>query len=194
MATRTLALWSIPLFAWVFSAGQPLLGATVSATYSFTGSAHNLVIANGYITSDGVASGSADGFNGVVFDTHNKVNLSTLQNYGTFKMIFPGGNTAYGNLHEDDTKVSLIAFSGPFTQILTFAGGTGQFEDVSGTLSGGGYIYPKYYTTSGAGSLTAPGLVASPEPGSGILLLIGLGAACFGMARRLRPALDQKNQ
>ncbi|MDQ2774682.1 MAG: hypothetical protein M3Y57_07125 [Acidobacteriota bacterium] len=171
------SIWNIALLAWVLIGGEPLFGDTIAATYSFTGSAQNEVIANGFLTADGVASGSVSGWRGVVFDTHNDINLTTLQNYGTFTMVFPGGDTAFGNLHEDDVNVSLITFSGPFTQALMFTGGTGQFAKVSGTLNGGGFIYPTSYTTSGAGTLSAPDLVASPEPGSGVLLLVGL-AVC----------------
>ncbi|MDQ2840534.1 MAG: hypothetical protein M3Y72_05740 [Acidobacteriota bacterium] len=184
MDTRIISFWSMPLLAWALGAGGPLLGDTISATYSFAGSAHNEVIANGFLTADGVASGSVNGFSGVVFDTHNRIDLSTLQNYGTFTMIFSGGDTAFGNLHENDVHVSLVTFSGPFTQTLTFTGGTGQFADASGRLSGGGFIYPMSYTTSGSGTLTGPNLVASPEPASGVLLLVGLSIAFLRVFKR----------
>ncbi len=185
MYTRTLFPGSILLLTLMLIGSKPICGDTIAAEYQFTGSAKNLVIANGFITSDGVASGSVNGLSEVAFDTHNKVNVSTLQNYGTFTMIFPNGDTAFGNLHEDDTKVSLKTFSGPFTQTLNFSGGTGEFEDVSGRLTGGGFIHPTYYTTSGTGTLTGPGLVASPEPGSGVFIVMGLSIACFGVLRRL---------
>lgn len=174
----------IMLLASILSASVPALGDTISASYSFTGSAQNELAANGFLTADGVASGSVDGLSVVAFDTHNNINLATLQNHGTFIMIFPDGDTAFGNLYEDDVNVSLVTSSGPFTQILTLTGGTGQFADISGTLSGGGFIYPTYYTTSGAGTLTAPGLSASPEPGSGLLLLAGLATAGLGLVKR----------
>jgi hypothetical protein len=178
----------ILLLAWILSLSAPLVGDTISASYSFTGSAQNEVVANGFLTADGVASGSVDGWSLVAFDTQNNINLTTLQNYGTFTMIFPDGDTAFGNLYEDDMNVSLVTFSGPFTQLLTFTGGTGQFANLSGSLNGGGFIYPSYYTTSGAGTLTAPGLVATPEPDSGLLLLIGLATATLGVKRRMRNA------
>jgi hypothetical protein len=184
MDTRALFWGSIPLLAWTLSAAEPLVGATISATYSFTGSAQNEVVANGFLTADGFAAGSVNNLSGVVFDTHNDINLATLQNYGTFTMIFPDGDTAFGNLYEDDVNVSLATFSGPFEQVLTFSGGTGQFSNALGTLNGGGFIYPTYYTTSGSGTLTAPGLVAIPEPGSELLLLTGFIAAAFWILRR----------
>jgi hypothetical protein len=178
-------IWgSIPLLALTLSIGEPLVGATISATYSFTGSAENEVVANGFLTADGIGSGSVNDLSGVVFDTHNDINLATLQNYGTFTIIFPDGDTAFGNLYEDDVNVSLATFSGPFKQVLTFTGGTGQFSNALGTLNGGGYIYPTYYTTSGVGTLTAPGLIAIPEPTSERLLLTSLTVAAFGLLRR----------
>lgn len=179
MGTRTLSFGSILLLASTLSAGGPLFADTISATYSFTGSAQNEIVADGFLSADGVASGSLNGLDGVAFDTHNHINLTTLQNFGSFTMIFPDGDTAFGNLFEDDTNVSLATSSGPFTQTLTFTGGSGAFVDAFGTLTGGGFIYPTSYTTSGAGTLTAPGLVASPEPGSGVLLLLGLAMAAF---------------
>ena len=184
MNTRTLTFCSIPLLAGTLSTDVSLFGATISATYSFTGSAQHEVIANGFLTANGVGSGSVNGLNGVVFDTNNHINLTTLQNFGTFTMTFPDGDTAFGNLFEDDVNVSLMTFSGPFTQTLTFTGGSGAFANASGTLNGGGFIYPTYYSTSGAGSLTGPDLVSSPEPRSGVLLLIGLATAAIGRLRR----------
>ena len=178
MQTRTLFLGSILIL--ILTASKPLEGDTISATYQFRGTAQNVVIANGFVTSDGIAFGSVNDVQGVDFDTHNRVNLSNLQNFGTFTMIFPNGDTAYGNLSEDD-QVSLVTFSGPFSQTLTFTGGTGEFENLSGTLMGGGFIYPTYYTTSGAGTLTGPDLVASPEPRAVLLLLVGLSIAGLGV-------------
>ncbi len=185
MDKRTPIVGSISLLALVLSTTVSLLGGTISASYSFTGSAQNEVIANGFLTADGVASGTLDDWS-VVFDTHNDINLATLQNYGTFTMIFADGDTAFGNLYEDDVNVSLATFSGPFTQLLTLTGGTGQFTNVSGSLNGGGFIYPTYFTTSGTGELSAPGLVATPEPGSCGLLLIGLLTAAVGLKRGSR--------
>jgi len=186
MNTRALFWGSISVLALILSRGEPLVGATISATYSFTGSAQNEHIANGFLTADGIGSGSVNNLSGVIFDTHNDINLATLQNFGTFTIIFPDGDTAFGNLHEDDVNVSLATFSGPFTQVLTFTGGTGQFSNAFGTLNGGGFIYPTYYTTSGIGTLTAPGLAATPEPGSRLLLLTGLTVAALGVLRRGR--------
>jgi hypothetical protein len=179
MDKRALSFWSLPLLAWTFATGKPLFADTISATYSFTGSAQNVVIANGFLTADGFAVGDVNTWSGVMFDTHNDINLTTLQNYGTFTMIFPDGDTAFGDLYENDINVSLATFTGPFTQVLTFTGGTGQFALVTGSLSGGGFIYPTSYMTSGTGTLAAPALSASPEPGSGLLLLIGLGIGVF---------------
>ncbi len=164
--------------------GTSLWGGTIQTSYEFTGSAKNVVISNGFLTADGVASGSLGNLDGVGFDTHNDVNLTTLQNYGTFTMSFPNGSTAFGNLHENDVNVSLATFSGPFTQTLTFMGGTGQFADVSGVLSGGGYIYPTYYTTSGKGTLAAPGLIATPEPALPLMVVTGLGLIFLRLLKR----------
>src|SRR3954470_13835979 len=102
----------------------------------------------------------------------------------TFTMLLPDGSTAFGNLHEDDINVSLTTFSGPFTQVLTFTGGTGEFANVSGMLTGGGNIYPTYYTTSGEGALTGPGLVAIPEPTALFLFVTGTAVFCFGVSGR----------
>ncbi len=190
MKTTRISICGVLLASALAATGQAS-ASTIAVQYQFTGSAHNLVIANGFITADGVASGSLTGFPSVVFDTHNHISLATLQNYGTFSMIFPNGSTVFGDLHEDDTSVSLATFSGPFTQSLMFTGGTGEFADLSGVLKGGGYIHPTFYTTSGAGALTAPGLVATPEPAPKVLLLIVFAAGYIGL--RKRPSTPDKS-
>jgi hypothetical protein len=68
--------------------------------------------------------------------------------------------------------------------LLTFTGGTGEFANVSGMLTGGGNIYPTYYTTSGEGALTGPGLVAIPEPTALFLFVTGMAVFCFGVSGR----------
>lgn len=159
-------------------------GSTIQTSYQFTGSASNVVIAGGFLTADGLAYGSLGNIAGVVFETGNDVNLTTFQNYGTFTMRFPDGSTASGDLYENDVNVSLATFTGPFTQELTFTTGTGMFVDVSGVLTGGGNIYPTYYTTSGGGTLTAPDLVMAPEPASFLLLAIGTAFMLVRLAKR----------
>jgi hypothetical protein len=60
--------------------------------------------------------------------------------------------------------------------------------NTTGTLNGGGSIYRASYTTSGSGKLTAPNLVASPEPGSAALLVVGLAvigpSSALGVSRK----------
>lgn len=84
-------------------------------------------------------------------------------------MTFANG-TLLGALFEDDSAV-LATNTGPFTQTLTFNGGSGEFANATGTVSGGGLIGTTGFITSGSGTLNAP---AIPEPASAALLLGGL--------------------
>jgi hypothetical protein len=87
-------------------------------------------------------------------------------------MIFANGDTLAGKLFENDSAV-LATNTGPFTQTLTFTGGTGEFAGASGSVSGGGVVGTTGFTASGGGTLTAAG-VSVPEPASVALIFGGL--------------------
>lgn len=97
-------------------------------------------------------------------------------------MTFANGDTLFGGLFENDSAV-LATNTGPFTQTLTFKGGTGDFAGATGSVSGGGLIGTTGFTTSGSGTLDAP---AVPEPASTALLLSGLA---FLIVRRCTSAV-----
>ncbi len=164
---------------------------TIAITYSFAG--HTLgapVITGTTLTVDGAASGSVlsgnsalnTAWNPVTFNTHNVVDLTNGLNNGSFSMTFANGDTLFGGLFENDSAV-LATNTGPFTQTLTFKGGTGDFAGATGSVSGGGLIGTTGFTTSGSGTLDAP---AVPEPASTALLLSGLA---FLIVRRCTSAV-----
>jgi MYXO-CTERM domain-containing protein len=107
------------------------------------------------------------------------VDLTTGLNNGSFSMTFANGDMISGDLFEDDSAV-LTTNTGPFTQKLTFTGGTGGFAGATGSLSGGGLIGTTGFTTSGSGTLNAP---ATPEPAPAALVLGGF-ALLIGISRR----------
>jgi hypothetical protein len=58
---------------------------------------------------------------------------------GSFTLSFTDGQTLSGKVFEDN--IAILASptqTGPFTQTLTFTGGTGEFAGATGSLSGHG--------------------------------------------------------
>jgi hypothetical protein len=162
----------------------PVRAATIDITYNFTGALTAPPVLNGgllFLTAS--AKGSVDQFgplNPVTFDTSDALNLSTGLDNGTFTWTFADGDMLSGLMFEDDTMVNLATDSGPFTQTLTFTGGTGAFAGVTGTGSGEGTISPAGYTLTGRGTLNGdiPGV---PEPATWAMFLLGFGGIGFMM-------------
>ena len=81
------------------------------------------------------------------------------------------GNALSGNVFEDVTAIVATNGVGPYAQILTFIGGTGEFEGATGSVSGAGVGGTNVSTVLGSGTLNAP---AIPEPESAALFPAGL--------------------
>lgn len=190
MSNQKRSLW-IPLIALALATSGPSFGASIPVTYSFTGSTTSATMVGSFLMLTGAAEGTVNGLSGVSDTDQGSLNLMTGLNNGTFLLTFPDGDTAFGNLFENDSAVNPMTTMGPFTQILTFTGGTGQYSGVSRVLDGAGDVHPTFYTSSGSGTLTAPGLVATPEPDSWLLVLsgscalMGLGIRKRGIAQRI---------
>jgi hypothetical protein len=154
--------------------------STIGITYSFAGAPTAPPVLTGTtLTLDGLANGSILSgnpglnaiWNPVTFHTHDAVDITTGLNNGSFSMTFANGDMLSGNLFENDSAV-LATNTGPFTQTLTFTGGTGEFAGATGSVSGGGVIGTTGFTASGSGTLTAAGV--TPEPASIALIFEGL--------------------
>ena len=162
---------------------------TVGITYSNVGALIADPTFDGtYLTLDALAIGSivsgnpalnAIG-NPVTFLTHDMLDVTTGLDSGIFTITFANADTLSGNLFEVDSDALLETNLGPFTQMLVFTGGTGEFAGASGSTSGGGVVGLTTFTTSGSGTLTAAGI--TPEPTS--IALFGTGMAA--LAARLR--------
>ena len=103
---------------------------------------------------------------------HSVADLTTGLLNGTFSMTFANGDMLSGNVFEDVSALIATGGMGPFTQKLTFTGGTGEFAGATGSASGGGLGTDTGTTVSGSGTLTAAG-VTTPEPASVALILGG---------------------
>jgi hypothetical protein len=153
--------------------------AMIGIAYSFAGAPTAPPVLIGTIlTLNGHATGSVLSgnpslnaiWNPVTFNTHDVVDITTGLNNGSFSMTFANGDTLAGNLFEDDSAV-VATNTGPFTQTLTFTGGTGEFAGATGSVSGGGLVGSTGFTASGRGTVNAP---AIPEPASVVLIFGGL--------------------
>jgi hypothetical protein len=156
--------------------GIPAQANSIPITYSLTGGptgppvmSGTTLILDGFFTGS-VLSGDPSldtAWNPITYSDHSVVDLTTGLLNGTFSMMFANGDTLLGNVFEDVSAI-VATGAGPFTQALTFTGGTGEFAGATGSTSGAGVAGG---TVSGSGVLNAP---AIPEPGSGALLLGGL--------------------
>jgi PEP-CTERM motif len=163
---------------------------TVGITYSNVGALIADPTFDGtYLTLDALAIGSivsgspalnAIG-NPVTFLTHDMLDVTTGLDSGIFTITFANGDTLSGNLFEVDSDALLETNLGPFTQMLVFTGGTGEFAGASGSPTGGGLVGDTTFTTSGSGTLTAPGI--TPEPAS--IALFGSGLLAMVASRKL---------
>jgi hypothetical protein len=149
-----------------FCAAMTAQAAIINVTYAFRGTGSGDPT-NPPIIGSGIGSLSPPG--SITWTGLNYINLTTGENNGTFTMTFANGDTLVGTLQEQDDLSSPPTV--PFTQILNVTGGTGAFLWYNGTLTGGGTIDLGAGTFSTAGSGT---LNTTPEPGSVVLLLIGL--------------------
>jgi hypothetical protein len=163
-------------------ASIPARADTIGITYSFAGAPTAPPVLTGTtLTLDGLANGSILSgnpgldaiWNPVTFHTHNVVDVTNGLNNGSFSMTFANGDMLSGNLFEDDSAV-LATNTGPFTQTLTFTGGTGEFAGATGSVSGEGVIGTTGFSVSGSGTVTAAGISAVPEQASVVLIVEGL--------------------
>lgn len=159
------------------AAANPMRANAVAITYDLTGvlTADPVPVGDtllledertGTITPSDPSLGM--GWNPVTIPESCVLDLDTGILTGTFVATFADGATLTGTIWQDDSAVTDV---GPFTETLTFTGGTGEFSGATGSGSGSGYIGDTDYTVSGSGMLLAP---AVPEPKPVWLLLGGL--------------------
>jgi PEP-CTERM motif len=168
--------FSITTLAILCALAIPAQGNSIAITYSLTGGPiAEPVVSGTTLILDGLFTGSILSsdpglnvpWNPVTYSDHSVIDLTTGILNGTFDIVFADGDTLFGNVFEDVSAV-VATGTGPFTQTLTFIGGTGEFAGATGSASGAGLAGG---TVSGSGLLNAP---AVPEPASVALLLFGL--------------------
>lgn len=168
--------FSITILATFCVLAIPLHANTIAITYNLTGGpTADPVVSGTNLILDGLFTGSIlsgepglnTAWNPVTYSDHSVVDLTTGLLNGTFNILFANGDTLLGSVFEDVSAV-VATGTGPFSQALTFTGGTGEFTGATGSASGSGLAGG---TVSGSGVLNAP---AVPEPASAVLLFGGL--------------------
>jgi hypothetical protein len=165
----------------------PVHAASIPVTYSFGGTATVVGATATTLTLEADAAGSflsgnaaLNAFwNPITYSDLSVLDLNTGLLNGTFTFVFENGDTLMGNVSEDDSAVDASPTqTGPFSQTLTFTGGTGEFAGATGSVSGDGFVGTTDFSVSGSGSVNV-----APEPASGTLLLAGLALLIAGAWR-----------
>ncbi|GAC1422330.1 MAG: hypothetical protein NVSMB62_17940 [Acidobacteriaceae bacterium] len=176
----------------MLAASVPARAGTIGVTYALTGTPTITGITPTTVYLSGTNTGSFKQtnsalnaiWNPVTFTYKSQANIASGLLAGTFNLTLANGEMLSGIVNEDLSAIlKSPSFTGSYTQVLTFTGGTGEFTGVSGSASGTGYAGFGAGTVSGSGTLTVPGMV-TPEPASFELMLGGLGFVAVRCRRR----------
>jgi hypothetical protein len=181
------------LFA-IFVMAVPAQADSIAVTYSLSGTATVVDATDTTLTLNAQSSGSIvsgnaafnAAWNPVSYSDQGVLDFTTNLLHGNFVLTLQDGDTLTGTVVEDQSAVDASPTqTGPFTQTLTFTGGTGAFAGVAGSFSGNGVVGATDFTVSGSGNLNTS---AVPEPASGTFLLGGLAILILGQrtSRRRR--------
>ena len=138
--------FSITILATLCALAVPAHANSIAITYSLTGGPiADPVVSGTTLIIDGLFSGSVLSgdpglnakWNPVTYRDHSVVDLTTGILNGSFSFLFANGDTLFGNVVEDVSAV-VATGTGPFTQTLTFTGGTGEFVGATGSASAQG--------------------------------------------------------
>jgi hypothetical protein len=184
--------------AFLASTCLPALAANIPITYSLTGTGTVVDGTDTTLTLSTTASGSILSTNPALNASWNPVSyselcildLNTNLLAGPFTLVFADGATLTGNDLEDDTVIdNSPTQTGPFSQTLTFTGGTQEFAGASGSVTGMGFLGAVDFTITGSGVLITAAS-STPEPSSGPLLL---AAGILLLASKLRRSVRRPN-
>lgn len=177
---------ALGLFAFL-GVAIPIRASSIAVTYAFGGTATVVGATATTLTLEADAAGTFlsgnsalnSSWNPITYSDLSVLDLNTGLLNGTFTFLFENGDTLLGNVSEDDSAVDASPTqTGPFTQTLTFTGGTGEFAGATGSVSGDGFVGTTDFSVSGSGSVNV-----TPEPTPGTLLLSGLALLLAGAWR-----------
>ena len=167
----------------------PAKATSIAIAYNLTGTGTVVSATATTLTLDAQASGAllsgdADlnaSWDPFTYSDQGVLDFTTSLLNGSFILSVADGDTLTGTVFEDQSAIDASPTqTGPFTQTLTFTGGTGEFAGATGSVSGNGSLGTTTFTVLGSGTINAP---AVPEPAPAMLLLCGLGLVAAGAWR-----------
>jgi hypothetical protein len=153
---------------------------SIPLSYSLTGNGTVIASTDTTLTLNTEAGGSILSNDSALNTAWNPVSYSELcvldfttnLLQGAFTITLQNGDTLTGTDLEDDSVVDASPTqTGPFSQTLTFTGGTGEFADATGSVSGIGYLGTTEFTVMGTGAINT---ASAPEPVTVVLFVAGL--------------------
>lgn len=177
----------VAIVAWA----APARGDSIAITYTLIGtgtvqSATDTTLtlvasANGSFLSGNAGQDAA--WNPISYSDTSILDFTTNLLNGVFTLTLADGDTLTGDVFEDQTVPDTSpSQTGPFSQVLTFTGGTGAFAGATGSVSGQGFLGTTVFAVSASGTVNTS---AVPEPAPAALLIGGLALICVKRWGRL---------
>ncbi len=197
MKTLTTPCLAATALAALAALAIPAHAESIAITYSLTGTGTVESATDTTLTLAASANGSVvpgdsglnAAWNPVSYSDLSVLDLTTNLLNGNFTMTLADGDTLTGKVFEDQTAPDTSPTqTGPFSQTLTFTGGTGAFAQASGFVSGEGFLGPATFTVSGRGTLDTQ---AVPEPATETLFVCGLALISIRWRRSVAKRVSQ---
>jgi hypothetical protein len=183
MKHLTTSYMTAATFAALVALAGPAQADSIAVTYNLTGmgtveNETDTTLTLAANANGSILSGTSNldaAWNPVSYSDLSVLDFTTNLLNGNFTLLLADGDTLTGTIFEDQTIPDTSPTqTGPFSQILTFTGGTGAFAGANGSVSGQGFLGATEFTVVGSGKINTP---EAPEPTTVTLFAFGLALA-----------------